>query len=91
LLGFEVFEFADPSSQEAIDGSLDVYESKITADLDFGYKLNDSFELRVGANNLLNAYPTQQDSDWTEAGGYWDAVQMGYSGAYYYSRLVFSF
>ena len=91
LLGFEVFEFDDPSSQEAIDGSLDVYESKVTTDVDFGYRLSDNLELRAGATNLLNVYPTQQDSDWTEAGGYWDAVQMGYSGAFYYSRLVFRF
>lgn len=91
LLGFEVFEFADPSSQEAIDASLDVYESRFTTDLDFGYELNDNVELRIGASNLLNVYPTQQDSDWTEAGGFWDAVQMGYSGAFYYSRLVFRF
>ena len=40
--------------------------------------------------NLLNIYPDQQD-DWVEGGGYWDAVQMGFSGAYYYARLGFNF
>jgi iron complex outermembrane receptor protein len=47
-------------------------------------------KLSLGANNLFNIYPDQQD-DWVEAGGYWDAVQMGFSGAYYYARLGFNF
>ncbi len=39
---------------------------------------------------MFNVYPDQQD-DWVEAGGYWDAVQMGFSGAYYYARLGLKF
>jgi iron complex outermembrane receptor protein len=49
-------------------------------------------KLSIGANNLFNIYPDQQDeSGNTEAGGYWDAVQMGFSGAYYYARLGLKF
>jgi iron complex outermembrane receptor protein len=41
---------------------------------------------------LFNIYPDQQDEQGnTEAGGYWDAVQMGFNGAYYYARLGFNF
>ncbi len=68
----------------------DTYGAKIVTDLTLGFKLSKSLKLSVGANNLLNIYPDQQD-DWVEAGGYWDAVQMGFSGAYYYARLGFSF
>lgn len=44
-----------------------------------------------GANNLLNAYPSIQEDGETETGGYWDAVQMGFSGAFYFARLGFKF
>lgn len=68
----------------------DTYGAKIVTDLTLGFKLCKSTKLSIGANNLLNIYPDQQD-DWVEAGGYWDAVQMGFNGAYYYARLGFNF
>lgn len=68
----------------------DTYGAKIVTDLTLGFKVSKSTKISIGANNLLNIYPDQQD-DWVEAGGYWDAVQMGFSGAYYYARLGFNF
>jgi iron complex outermembrane receptor protein len=68
----------------------DTYSAKIVTDLTLGFKLCKSTKLSIGANNLFNIYPDQQD-DWVEAGGYWDAVQMGFNGAYYYARLGFNF
>lgn len=50
-----------------------------------------SYRQKVGANNLLNAYPSIQTDGETETGGYWDAVQMGFSGAFYFARLGFKF
>ncbi|AXT49957.1 TonB-dependent receptor [Aquimarina sp. BL5] len=72
------------------DDNEDIYGAKITADLTVGYELTDQLKLTIGGNNITNEYPDQQD-DLTEAGGYWDAVQMGFSGAYYYARLDFNF
>ena len=70
----------------------DVYNPRLITDLTFGYKLTKNLKLSAGSNNLLNIYPTKQDEQGnTEAGGYWDAVQMGFSGAYYYARLGFNF
>ncbi|MDY8135616.1 TonB-dependent receptor [Aquimarina sp. 2201CG5-10] len=69
----------------------DVYGAKITADLNLGYKLTDNLRFTVGGNNIFNEYPDQQVDGETEAGGYWDAVQMGFGGAYYYARLDFNF
>jgi iron complex outermembrane receptor protein len=69
----------------------DVYDSKFTFDLNFGYELTENLRLSIGGNNIFNEYPDQQNDGETETGGYWDAVQMGFSGAYYYSRLDFSF
>lgn len=73
-------------------GMDNVYGAKIVTDLTLGYKIIKQLKLSVGATNLLNIYPDKQDeSGNTEAGGYFDAVQMGISGAYYYARLGFSF
>ncbi|MBN8642186.1 MAG: TonB-dependent receptor [Flavobacteriales bacterium] len=70
----------------------DVYGAKIVTDATLGFKLTKNLKLSVGSNNLLNIYPDKQDEQGnTEAGGYWDSVQMGFSGAYYYARLGFNF
>jgi iron complex outermembrane receptor protein len=70
----------------------DVYSAKISTDLTAGYQFTKQLKLTVGSNNLFNIYPDQQDETGnTEAGGYWDAVQMGFNGAYYYARLGFTF
>lgn len=70
----------------------DVYNPRVVTDLTVGYQLTKSLKLTIGSNNLFNVYPSKQDEQGnTEAGGYWDAVQMGFSGAYYYARLGFTF
>jgi iron complex outermembrane receptor protein len=69
-----------------------VYGAKIVTDATVGFQMTKHFKLSIGSNNLFNIYPDKQDeSGNTEAGGYWDAVQMGFSGAYYYARLGFKF
>jgi iron complex outermembrane receptor protein len=73
-------------------GANNVYNPKIVTDLTLGFQIIKQLKLSVGSNNLLNIYPTKQDeSGNTEAGGYWDSVQMGFNGAYYYTRLSFKF
>ena len=70
----------------------DLYNAKTVTDLTLGYKLSKQLKLSIGSNNLFNIYPDKQDEQGnTEAGGYWDSVQMGFSGAYYYARLGFNF
>jgi iron complex outermembrane receptor protein len=64
----------------------DVYKAKATTDFSLGYQLANGAHLTLGAANLFNVYPTQQDTE-TETGGTWDAVQMGFSGAFYFARL----
>ena len=69
-----------------------VYNPRVNTDLTLGYQYTKNLKLTLGSNNLFNVYPTKQDeSGNTEAGGYWDAVQMGFNGAYYYARLGFNF
>ena len=92
LLDFQMFEpTADYGSfTNQINASTDTYGAKFVADLNIGFKISENLKLNIGSNNLLNEYPDQQD-DWTEAGGYWDSVQMGFGGAFYYARLNVTF
>jgi iron complex outermembrane receptor protein len=71
-------------------GTDDVYKSKTVADLTLGYDITRNLSLNIGTANLLNVYPTQQDTE-TETGGLWDAVQMGFGGTFYFARLGFKF
>jgi iron complex outermembrane receptor protein len=64
----------------------DVYKAKATTDVSLGYRVNSRARITVGAANVFNVYPTQQDTE-TETGGLWDAVQMGFSGAFYFARF----
>ncbi|WP_339793049.1 TonB-dependent receptor [uncultured Imperialibacter sp.] len=94
VLGWEVFESdADfgGTPGAALEASKDVYDPRTVIDLNLSYKINPKADITLGSNNLFNAYPTKQDADWTDSGGYWDSVQMGFSGAYYYARLGFTF
>jgi iron complex outermembrane recepter protein len=69
-----------------------VYTAKIVTDFTAGFQIIKQLKLSLGANNLFNMYPDKQDETGnTEAGGYFDAVQMGFSGAYYYARIGFKF
>lgn len=92
LLDYQMYEdVADYGTfSDQIKAATDTYKAKIVTDLTLGFKLSKTTKLSLGANNLFNIYPDQQD-DWVEAGGYWDAVQMGFSGAYYYARLGLNF
>lgn len=92
LLDFQTFE--DPADYggfaQQIAAATDTYGAKMVTDINFGFKLSESLKLNVGSNNLFNIYPDQQD-DWTEGGGYWDAVQMGFGGAYFYAKMNYRF
>jgi iron complex outermembrane receptor protein len=92
LLDYQMYEdTADYGSlSQQVAAATDTYGSKMVTDLNLGFDLSDSLKLNIGSNNLFNIYPDQQD-DWTEAGGYWDSVQMGFSGAYYYAKLNYTF
>ena len=56
-------------------------------DLSVSYQVNDALSLVVGGENIFNVYPKQQDPGNTDTGGVWDAVQMGFSGAFYFARV----
>jgi len=73
------------------EGDPVVYDAQITLDATLTAKLTSNLNFTLGANNLLNTYPTQQVYWDTDSSGYWDSVQMGFGGAYYFARLGFNF
>ena len=91
------FQWVDsPATNQAeadalFDVATDTYESAGTLDLSLGYELSKNFSLTVGANNLLNTYPTAQFDGWTDQGGFNDSVQMGSDGMFLFTRIGFNF
>lgn len=91
------FQWVDTpaTNQEEADAlfpvATDIYEAVGTLDVTLGYQLSKCLRITIGANNLLNTYPTQQFDGWTDQGGFNDSVQMGSDGAYYFGRLNITF
>jgi len=86
----ELINWNDNGDSIVDPGELDTYNARITADLSAGYALK-NFTFTLGGVNILNAYPDKHDPGLTESGGIWDAVQMGFSGAFYFAKVGFKF
>ncbi len=91
------FQWVDsPATNQAEADALfevatDTYEAAGVLDLSLGYQLTEGLKFTLGANNLLNTYPTAQFDGWTDQGGFNDSVQMGSDGMYLFGRLGFNF
>jgi iron complex outermembrane receptor protein len=69
----------------------DRYSPKMTTDLALSYDFTQKIALTLGASNLFDVYPDRFDPNYTESGGMWDPVQMGFGGRFYFARLRFRF
>jgi iron complex outermembrane receptor protein len=69
----------------------DRYDARTTTDLALSYDFTDNVALTAGASNLLDVYPDRHDPNYTESGGMWDPVQMGFGGRFYFARLRLRF
>lgn len=91
------FQWVDtPATNQAEADALyevatDIYEAAMTLDISASYVISKYIDFTIGANNLLNEYPTPQFDGWTDQGGFNDSVQMGSDGAYYFSRVGIRF
>ncbi len=74
-----------------LNGDKDIYDAKIVTNITFGYDLTKNIFVNAGAANVFNVYPDKHDPGLTESGGIWDAVQMGFSGRFIFSRIGFKF
>lgn len=85
--------YSPPTTAEEIEDlykiARDFYHAALTLDLSLGFNINSNIQFTLGANNLLNTYPTPQFDGWTDQGGFSDSVQMGADGAYYFGRIGF--
>lgn len=72
-------------------GVVEKWRPKTTTDLTLSYKLTKNVSLSLGATNLLNTLPDENDPANSESGGAYEAVQMGSNGAFYFGRLGFKF
>lgn len=85
------FPFTDDNGN-LVDDTPVSYAAKAVFDFTASADISDNFNLTLGLNNIFNTYPTQQDANNdTDSGGYFDAVQMGFGGSYFYARAGFSF
>ena len=82
---------AKGNKQRFLNAVTDKYLPAVTTDLSFSYDFNPNFRLTLGGSNIFDIYPTAHDPGWTESGGMYDAVQMGFSGAYYFAKLKMKF
>ena len=69
----------------------DHYDGKLTTDISLGMKVSDMVNIAIGGNNIFDVYPDHHDPGLTESGGMWDAVQMGYGGAFFFAKIGIRF
>ncbi|MDG2193505.1 MAG: TonB-dependent receptor [Polaribacter sp.] len=74
------------SEEERLATATDFYNAKVTTDVHFSYQVSKLVNIQIGSNNLFNIYPTVQNG-FTDGGGFWDAVQMGTNGTFYYTKI----
>jgi iron complex outermembrane recepter protein len=68
-----------------------IYAPRLVTDLVFNYNLSKKVSLAFGGNNIFDVYPTIQDPSSTDSGMMWEGVQMGTSGAYFFTKLICKF
>ena len=66
---------------------VDHYAPRLTTDLSMSYNILRQVSLTIGGSNLFDSYPTRHDPNYTETGGMYDAVQMGFGGRYLFAKL----
>jgi len=76
-----------------------VFHGKITTDLYLSFKISKAFAAYLGCDNIFNVHPDQSvvpnaraNSAYdSESGGPFDAVQMGFNGRRFFTKLSFTF
>jgi iron complex outermembrane recepter protein len=67
------------------------FAPRLVTDLVFNYEISKKVSVSFGGNNIFDVYPTIQDPSRTDSGTMWDGVQMGSSGAYFFTKLIRKF
>lgn len=75
-------------STDDVDARLDA-ASRLLLDAEIGFALNESLELIVGAENMLDEYPTSPTANISGL-RYAETSPFGFNGGYYYARAVWA-
>ena len=90
---FKIIHFG-PQSLGTFDGPpapLMHYDAKTSADLAFTYAFTPKTKFTIGAANIFNVHPTEQDPNQTDNGFKYESVQFGLNGTSYFARLWHKF
>ncbi|GAB4345243.1 MAG: TonB-dependent receptor [Flammeovirgaceae bacterium] len=68
-----------------------IYNPKTTVDLSLSLRMTEKSQITIGGTNIFDVYPDKQNPDETETGGMYEAVQMGFNGAYFFGRIGVKF
>lgn len=72
-------------------GTTQKHSGKVVTDLTVAYKITPKIQIALGANNLFDIFPDKQIYENSYFGVFkYAPVQMGTTGAYYFSRISFS-
>jgi iron complex outermembrane recepter protein len=64
-----------------------IYQSRIVSDASIGFPIFKSLQFVAGCSNMLDLYPTRQNPAYTETGGMYEAVQMGFGGRVFFTKI----
>jgi iron complex outermembrane recepter protein len=67
------------------------FAPRLVTDLIFNYEISKKVSVSLGGNNIFDVYPTIHNSGITDGGTMFDGVQMGSSGAYFFTKLICKF
>ena len=66
-------------------------KARMLVDVEVNYTIKDGIRLVVGAQNLFNTYPTENPHARSSGAKYPDSSPYGFSGGFYYSKVVWDF
>ncbi|MEN9874099.1 MAG: hypothetical protein RL186_996 [Pseudomonadota bacterium] len=64
-------------------------KAQVTVDAELGYSLTEQVTVSIGAENLLDSYPTKNPYSTILGAQYAEAAPAGFSGGYYYLKLSY--
>ncbi len=87
FIGFSKLDIK--SHEQDADGNYisNIYGARIISDASIGFLLRKEMRLIFGCSNLLNTYPSKHDPSYSETGGMYEGVQMGFGGRFYFTKL----
>lgn len=82
--------YGEFDEMHADDDTIPIYaKAQVTVDAEATYNINQNVALSVGAQNLLDSYPTRNPWDFILGAKYPVTAPAGFNGGFYYLKLSF--